>query len=125
MKRHLRFVLALTVGLWAGGVRADEGAPPLVEIEADHTLSRKDARIRVEQLLDYWCQRFGVERAWTGDVAHIHGFIMGVSIDAELVVDEKRVLASARDPGLFLRDAAMQYVAKKLRKYLHPLYEER
>jgi hypothetical protein len=92
--------------------------------EEPHTFSRTEARERIQQLLDYWSSRWGIRRDWHGDSVSIHGSVMGVSIDAELVIGDHWVSAFASDPGFLVRGAAVGYVSGKLRKYLHPSYQE-
>ncbi|MBX5483548.1 MAG: polyhydroxyalkanoic acid system family protein [Myxococcaceae bacterium] len=89
-----------------------------------HTFSRAEARIRIQQLLDYWQERFGVTRYWIGDVAHISGRVMGVEFNGQVVVKDGEVSAETSDPGGVFRSAAIEYVRKKLRKYLNPAYQE-
>lgn len=124
-KKHLRITLPLLTLLFTVPATAGDASSerPLV-IEQDHTFSRDQARERVQQLLDYWAQRFGVRRHWRGDVAYVQGHVMGVSIDARLVVGDHHVEARASDPGFLVRGAALDYVHRKLRKYLNPTYNE-
>jgi hypothetical protein len=130
MRPPPRLVLSLVVAvvLSSGIARAEESAPssvayPMV-FEQAHSFSRAEARERIQQLLDYWSSRWGIRRDWHGDSVSVQGWVMGVFINAELVVGDHWVSASATDPGLFLRDAAIGYVSGKLRKYLHPSYQE-
>jgi hypothetical protein len=109
---------------WSAARRGLDQSARSLAIEAPHSLSRDEARQRVQELLDYWCNRFGVQKRWSGDTALVHGQVMGVSIDAELVVGDHEVFATASDPGLLLRGAALDYVGRKLRKYLNPSYED-
>jgi hypothetical protein len=123
-----RFALLVVIGCLSNGTaRADEPAAPpdgAVAIEFHHSFSRAEARVRIQQLLDYWYQRWGVHRDWDGDTVHVHGMVMGIPFDARLVVKDHQVFAIASDPGLFLRQMALDYVSRKLRKYLHPSYQE-
>ncbi len=95
-----------------------------VNVSVDHTLSREDARSRVEQLLAYWGKRFGVKSAWSGFRVELSGVVWGITIDAHFDVGDHDVMATATDPGFAWRGMAHDYVAKKLKKYLHPAYEE-
>ncbi len=90
-----------------------------------HTFSRDEARVRLQQLLDYWNQAYGVQRRWYGDSARVTGRIMGIYFDARVTVKDGAVEAVASDPGFLFRAAAADYINSKLRKYLHPTYEER
>lgn len=129
MRAPSRLVLSVfaVVILSTATARADcPDAPPgnAMVFEQPHSFSRAEARERVQQLLDYWTSRWGIRREWHGDSVSIHGRVMGVLINAELVVGDHLVSALASDPGVFLRGAAAGYVSGKLRKYLHPSYQE-
>lgn len=102
---------------------ASPDARPL-QLAQSHAFSRAEARLRVQQLLDYWSQRFGVQRSWQGDTARVRGSVMGVPFDGQVVVSDHEVSASTSDPGRFLRSTALDYVQRKLKKYLHPTYQE-
>lgn len=95
-----------------------------VNLSVGHTLTRDDARTRVEQLLAYWGKRFGVKSEWTGFRVSLSGIVWGVSIDAHFDVSDHDVSATAVDPGFAWRHVAQDYVSKKLKKYLHPSYQE-
>jgi hypothetical protein len=117
--------LLLAVVLSSGRASAEDPlAGNLVVLEQPHSFSRAEARERVQQLLDYWSARWGLRRDWRGDTVSVHGTVMGVLFDAELVVGDHWVSATASDPGFILRSAALGYVTAKLRKYLHPSYKE-
>ncbi|HZA13852.1 MAG TPA: polyhydroxyalkanoic acid system family protein [Myxococcaceae bacterium] len=124
----LAVFLAVAAVLSSGIAQAEESQSPAVShsmmFEQPHPFSRAEARERIQQLLDYWSSRWGIRRDWHGDSVSVQGWVMGVFIDAELVVEDHWVSASASDPGLFLRNAAFGYVSGKLRKYLHPSYQE-
>ena len=120
--------LLVVIGCLSGAVaRAEEPAPApdgALTVELHHSFSRAEARVRIQQLLDYWYARWGVHRDWEGDTARVQGMVMGIPFDARLMVKDHEVFAVASDPGLFLRQMALDYVSRKLRKYLHPLYRE-
>ncbi|MGA9522450.1 MAG: polyhydroxyalkanoic acid system family protein [Myxococcaceae bacterium] len=90
-----------------------------------HSFSREEARVRLQQLFDYWSQAYGVQRRWYGDTARVTGRIMGIYFDARVTVKDGAVEAVASDPGFLFRGAAADYINSKLRKYMHPTYEER
>jgi hypothetical protein len=95
-----------------------------LKISVAHAFDRAEARERIGYLLDYWARRFGVKREWRGDRVFLTGSVWGVEIKAIFRVDEKAVLAMAWDPGTAFASAAQHYVRKKLKKYLHPTYDE-
>jgi hypothetical protein len=130
MRAPPRFAVPLLVAVaLSSGIAAADNIPPPpgghpMVFEQSHSFSRVEARERIQQLLDYWSSRWGIRRDWHGDCVSIEGTVMGVLINAELVVGDRGVSASASDPGFFLRGAAIGYVSGKLRKYLHPSYQE-
>ena len=120
--------LLIVIGWLSSGIaRADEPAPAPnggLTVELRHTFSRAEARVRIQQLLDYWGTRWGVHRSWDGDTARVQGMVMGIPFDARLEVKDHEVFAVTSDPGLVLRHMALDYVSRKLRKYLNPSYRE-
>ncbi len=124
MRQHFQ-VLAAVALLFAGPASfANSGRQAqTLEVRHAHGFSRAEARVRVDQLLDYWAQRFGVERTWQGDRVFVKGRFWGMAFDGVLVIRDSEVRAVANDPGTMLRGTALGYVSAKLRKYLHPTYE--
>ncbi len=122
-------LLCLTFALAA---RADEPTPAdpdlgpgkVLTFAVPHRFSREGARQRVKQLIGYWSERFGVESRWTGDRAVLTGSVLGVDFKARLEVSDTKVGGETSDPGLLLRSSARDYIRRKLRKYLHPEYQE-
>jgi hypothetical protein len=95
-----------------------------LHIAVPHQHSKSDAVARAKMLFDYWHQRYGVETTWDGDSAHVVGRVMGIDINAVLVVGEDSIGGDAEDPGPFFRGLAKSYITKKLQKYMHPQYRE-
>lgn len=98
--------------------------PETITLKVGHKFSTAEAHVRVQQLLDYWKKRFGVTQDWTGEKVWVSGSIVGVDFHAILEVSDGQVRCESTDPGGMWRGFARDYVAKKLRKYLHPKYEE-
>lgn len=118
-------IAALACLLLSGVAVAGEARGSGLRFEVSHTFSREDARGRMQLLLDYWAERFGVKSRWDGDSAFVVGRVMGVPFTARLRLGEGIVDGEASDPGFLLRAAAYDYVSRKVRKYLHPKFEER
>ncbi len=97
---------------------------PLLTARVVHGFSVSDAHARVQQMLDYWHQRFGVASRWDGQQVWVQGTIWGVDFRARFEVSDGVVSAEATDPGPLWRRAAIDYTIKKLRKYLSPTYAE-
>ena len=98
--------------------------PETITLRVGHKFSTAEAHIRVQQLLDYWKSRFGVTQTWSGDRVWVTGRIVGVDFHAILEVSDDQVQCESTDPGGMWRNFARDYVAKKLRKYLNPKYQE-
>lgn len=98
--------------------------PETITLRVGHHFSTAEAHARVQQLLDYWKSRFGVKQDWTGERVWVSGSIIGVDFRAFLEVRDGTVQCESTDPGGLWRGFARDYVGKKLRKYLHPRYEE-
>ena len=120
----LRWVLTLALSLSAISLAADESAADLLTARVPHQLSVEKAHERVQQMLDYWHRRFGVQSKWEGERVAVKGSIFGMDIDATFEVRADEVDAQAADPGWLWRDRAVDYTTKKLKKYLHPTYAE-
>jgi hypothetical protein len=99
-------------------------ATSALRLTVAHAFERPVARERITYLLNYWAGRFGVKNEWHGDRVFLSGKVWGVEIRAVFTVQEKAVQAIANDPRTMLASAAQGYVYKKLRKYLHPTYED-
>jgi len=95
-----------------------------LSLKVSHELDRDAARERVAQLLNYWDERFGVKSEWHGFRVFLTGTVLGIAIRALFEVETGDVLAMAEDPGTIFSGAARRYVDGKLRKYLHPTYQE-
>lgn len=98
--------------------------PPRVRVYVSHHFDRATARERLCQLLTYWHDRFQVVSRWDGDVVDLRTTILGVRVEGTLEVTDDAIQGTALDPGLLWRAAGLNYVQRKLRKYLHPAYAE-
>lgn len=98
--------------------------PETITLSVGHHFTTAEAHARVQQLVDYWNKRFGVKQEWTGEKIWVHGSIIGVDFKAFLEVRDGTVQCESTDPGALWRGFARDYVSKKLKKYLHPRYEE-
>lgn len=114
-------MIVLSVALFSSAANA---ADDKMRIDVAHQHSKSDARARAQMLFDYWHQRYGVECTWRDDAAHVVGRVMGVEINAVLVVGDGHIGGEAEDPGPFVRGLAKSYITKKLQKYMHPQYVE-
>lgn len=92
----------------------------MLKFEVEHGFSKDEAKKRVEALLRYWGDRYGVRSSWSGDRATLSGKAMGVSIDGSLEIGERSVGGEAADPGMLLRGQAKKYLTRKFSDYLDP-----
>ena len=92
----------------------------MLKLEVPHALAKDEAKKRIEALLRYWTEKYGVETRWNGDAATVSGKFMGMSLRANVVVDEKKVGGEASDPGMLFRSKAQQYLTRKFTDYLDP-----
>ncbi len=91
-----------------------------LNFEVPNTLPVDDAKQRVEALLTYWQRKYGIAATWTGASAKLTGKAMGVSIDASLNVEDRRIAGEGPDPGFLLRGQATKYIQRKFGQYLDP-----
>jgi hypothetical protein len=89
-----------------------------LKFEVPHTLSKDEAKKRVEALVTYWGHKHGITAQWSGDNAHFSGKVMGISLDADLTVGDKKVGGEATDPGMLLRGQATKYLQRKFSDFL-------
>jgi hypothetical protein len=92
----------------------------LLKLEVPHQVSKDEARKRVAQLVEYWASKYGVKVDWAGDRAKLNGKVMGITLDANLEVSDKKVAGEATDPGFLFRDKAKKYLTQKLAETLDP-----
>ncbi len=95
-----------------------------IQLTVAHHFERGVAKERVSQLLSYWNDRFQVKNEWHGDRVFVSGSVFGVEIKALFEVTDDGVVCRSKDPGMVWRSKGAQYVENKLKKYLHPTYEE-
>jgi hypothetical protein len=90
----------------------------MLNFDVPHTLSKDEAKKRIEELTRYWGGKYGVTSSWAGDQAHITGRVMGIKIDAKLNVTDKGISGEATDPGMLFRNKARDYLTHKFTSYL-------
>jgi len=91
-----------------------------MKFEVPHTLSKDEARKRVEQLLKYWMDKYGVKANWSGDGAKVIGKVMGINLDANFTITDGAIQGEGTDPGMLLRGQAKAYLQKKFGAVLDP-----
>ncbi len=138
MTKRLLLSVLVCCSAWAGAEEPpSSGASDTVEaapfelepstslrMNVAHLFTRALARERVLLMLEYWARRFGIKHTWRGDQVFLSGKVWGVDVKAVFDVQDHQVLAQAHDPGSMLTSAATRYVNSKLKKYLHPQFEE-
>lgn len=129
LRRLLPFALLISAVAFAEGQKGhDEPAGKSDELPLTtrvvHAFTVSDAHARIQQMLDYWHQRFGVETKWEGECAFVSGKVWGVDFRAKFDILDGVVNAESTDPGPILRGRINDYTVKKLKKYLSPNYAE-
>jgi hypothetical protein len=92
----------------------------MIKFEVPHSLSREEAKKRIEQLTQVWGSKYGMKTSWNGDGARMTGKVMGINIDATLTVADNKVGGEATDPGFLFREKAKKYLQEKFATFLDP-----
>lgn len=92
----------------------------MLKFDVPHGLGKEEARMRVNRLLDYWARKYGLRAEWQGDSAKLNGKAMGITINAQLQIDDQKVGGEATDPGFLFREKARKYLTEKFESYLDP-----
>ncbi|MFT3842646.1 MAG: hypothetical protein QM723_36990 [Myxococcaceae bacterium] len=125
LRRLLPFALLISAVAFAEGADAQTNKAELsLTTRVAHGFTVSDAHVRIQQMLDYWHQRFGVETKWDGECAFVSGKVWGVDFRAKFDILDGVVNAESTDPGPILRGRINDYTVKKLKKYLSPNYAE-
>lgn len=90
------------------------------ELEYRFTMSKDDARARLQALGDYLHNKHGLSVSWSGDTARVSGRYLVVAIEGTLTVADGVARFSGKDPGFLWRGKARDYLEYKLRSYLDP-----
>jgi hypothetical protein len=135
----MRWFAVTTVLLTASLARADDAPPVLhaedgdpfaigetnrLNISVAHAFAKSEVIERLGYLLAYWKKRFNITSTWRGDRVFLSGSVYGIKVQALFQIDAKGVNAFAADPGWPWRGQIVSYVDQKLKKYLHPTYDE-
>jgi hypothetical protein len=91
-----------------------------MKLEVPHALAKDEARKRIEALLRYWTEKYAIQTSWNGDTASLSGKFIGMTLHAQLVVEDTKVGGEASDPGLLFREKARKYLTRKFSDYLDP-----
>ncbi|WP_223646297.1 polyhydroxyalkanoic acid system family protein [Corallococcus sp. EGB] len=92
-----------------------------MKFEVPHSLPKDEVKKRVEQLLQYWGNKYGVKSDWQGEEgAKLVGKVMGINLDASFVITDKAISGEGTDPGMLLRNQAKTYIQKKFGSVLDP-----
>lgn len=91
-----------------------------MKFEVSHSLPKPEARQRIEQLLKYWQEKYGVQSSWTTEGAKLNGKVMGISLDASFTITDRAIQGEGTDPGMLLRGKAKDYLQKKFTTVLDP-----
>ncbi|MFT3709407.1 MAG: hypothetical protein QM817_17355 [Archangium sp.] len=100
------------------------GTENRLSLAVPHAFEKSEVIERLGYLLAYWKKRFNIASEWHGDRVFLSGSVYGIKIQAMFAVDGSNVTAFATDPGWVWRGQVTNYVDRKLKKYLHPTYDE-
>ena len=89
-----------------------------MNFEYRYSMSKEEARERLEALGDYLGNRHGIRPTWSGDTALIKGKYLVVTIDGRMELGDGVVHFKGKDPGMLWRKKATKYLHGKLDKYL-------
>jgi hypothetical protein len=89
-----------------------------MDFDYSHSLSREEARTRLQALGEYLTNRHGLQVTWNGDRGSFRGKYLVVSIEGDLTIEDKQVKFRGKDPGFLWRKKAIAYMKGKLEKYL-------
>lgn len=95
-----------------------------LEINVGHHFALAQVVERVGFLLAYWKKRFDIASEWRGNRVFLSGKVYGIKVEAVFEVSATAVSGFAKDPGWPWRGQISAYVDAKLKKYLHPTYDE-
>lgn len=93
-------------------------------VSVNHPFDRTEATNRLSYLLAYWKKRFNIVSEWRGDRVFLSGSVYGIKIRALFTINDTSVVGLAHDPGWPMRGQVLAYVDHKLKKYMHPNYDE-
>jgi hypothetical protein len=91
-----------------------------MKFEVNHSLSRDEAKKRIETLAQHWGSKYGFVTQWLGDSAKLAGKIMGLTIEATISIGDSKISGEGSDPGFLFRDKAKRYLTEKLTAALDP-----
>lgn len=100
------------------------GTANRLSLSCPHTFSKSEVVQRLGYLFSYWKKRFNITSEWRGDRVFLSGAVYGIKIEAMFAINETSVTAFASDPGWPWRGQVTGYVDRKLKKYMHPTYDE-
>ncbi|MBL8915184.1 MAG: hypothetical protein JNM17_31060 [Archangium sp.] len=95
-----------------------------LSLSCPHAFAKTEVVQRLGYLFAYWKKRFNIKSEWHGDRVFLSGSVYGIKIEAIFAIDETNVTAFASDPGWPWRGQVIGYVDRKLKKYMHPTYDE-
>ena len=84
------------------------------------TMSKDDAKLRLQALGEYLQSKHGIAVVWTGETATVKGKYMIVGIDGALKFEGTKAVFEGKDPGMLWRGKAKDYLHNKLQTYLNP-----
>ena len=87
-------------------------------LEHRYSVTKDDAKARVQALAEYLDRKHGIKATWEGDRARVNGRYLVVTIEGSIAVEPGIVKFEGKDPGFLWRGKAKEYLENKLRQYL-------
>ena len=72
----------------------------------------------MQALAEYYTHRHGAAVTWATHAADIAVRYLGITLHVRVRVEERRVHCEAPDPGFLLRKRGIEYLRKKIARYL-------
>ena len=91
-----------------------------IDLEVAHNLPIEQAVERMHALGEYYHHRHAATVTWTGNAGDIAVRYLGLRLHVIVRVEAQRVFAEAPDPGFLLRKRGIEYLRKKIGRYLDP-----
>ncbi|MCC6620352.1 MAG: polyhydroxyalkanoic acid system family protein [Deltaproteobacteria bacterium] len=91
-----------------------------IELEVAHDLPIEEAHARMLALGEYYHHRHGAVVTWADHQGDIAVRYLGIKLHVRVLVEARRVHCEAPDPGFLLRKRGIEYLRKKIARYLDP-----
>ena len=91
-----------------------------IELDVAHEHTPDRALERLQALAEYYHHRHGATVTWEGHAGDLTVRYLGLRLHVRFQVEPGRVHCSAPDPGFLWRKRGLEYLRKKIARYLDP-----